>query len=591
MKDFFKMMFASTFGVFIALFIVGVISIITLIGVVASSGKQAYVPQKNSVLEINLNGAMSDRVVENPFASIFGENETQQLSMIDIISAIEKAKENKNIKGIYLKGGALSSGPSSIDAIRNALIDFKESGKFIIAYAGNYSQSAYYLSSVADKIILNPAGSVDLHGLAAVPMYYTGLLEKLGIKMEIFKVGTFKSAVEPFILDKMSDANREQTKSYMGSLWNNIAANIAANRNLNIDDLNNFIDKGLVLKESEYLLNIGLVDTLLYSTDASDYIKELVGIEKKKDLKIASVSNMNLLPETKNKAKDEIAILFAEGEITSSTGGGVFNTESIISEKEYVKELRKLKDNEDIKAVVFRVNSPGGSAYISEQIWKEVVELKKVKPIIVSMGDYAASGGYYISCGADWIVAEPTTLTGSIGIFGMIPTTEGLMNKVGLTTDVEKTNKYADFGNLTRSLNVDEKTLLQSYIENGYDSFITRCADGRNKSKEAIDSIGQGRVWTGEQALKIGLVDELGGLDKAIEIAAQKADLEKFTTKHYPAQKDFFTLLMEESIGEIKTSLLKNLLSETEFHHYSLLKNIKKMDIIQARMPFDVEIK
>ena len=591
MKDFFKMMFASIFGVSIALFIVVFISIITLIGVVASSGKQTYTPKKDSVLEINLNGVMSDRVVENPFASIFGGNEIQQLSMVDIISAIEKAKDNKNIKGIYLKGGILSSGTSSIDAIRKALIDFKENGKFVVAYAGTYTQGAYYLSSVADKVILNPTGSIDLHGLAAVPMYYTGLLEKLGIKIEIFKVGTFKSAVEPFMLDKMSDANREQIKSYMGSMWNNVSTNIAANRNLTPDDLNNLINEGLVLKESDYLLSIGLVDTLLYSTDASDYIKELVGIEKKKDLNIASVGNMKSLPETKNTAKDEIAILFAEGEITTSTSGGAFNTESIISEKEYVKELRKLKDNDDVKAVVFRVNSPGGSAYISEQIWKEVVELKQVKPVIVSMGDYAASGGYYISCGADWIVAEPTTLTGSIGIFGIIPNTEGLMHKVGLTTDVEKTNKYADFGNLSRSLNIDEKALLQTYIEKGYDRFITRCAEGRNKSKEAIDSIGQGRVWTGEQALKIGLVDELGGLDKAIEIAAQRADLEKFVTKQYPEQKDFFTLLMEESMGEIKTNLLKSMLSETEFRHYSLLKNAQTQDNIQARMPFDVEIK
>lgn len=583
-------MFASILGVFIALFIIGIISTLTFVGIVASSSNQTYQPKKNTVLEINLNGVMSDRVIDNPFTNLFGGQDIQQLSMVDIISSIEKAKENKNIKGIYLTGGYLGAGTPSIEAIRKALIDFKESGKFVVAYGGDYSQGAYYLSSVADKIILNPMGTVDLHGLAAVPMYYTGLMEKLGIKMEVFKVGTFKSAVEPFMLDKMSDANREQIKSYMGSLWNNIEMNIAESRNLKQEDLNNLVNEGLFLKESSQLLNAGLVDTLLYSTEATDYLKELAGIDKKDDLNKATVSNMKSLPEKKNKAKDEIAILFAEGEITT-TASGAFNTESVISEKEYVKELRKLRDNEDIKAVVFRVNSPGGSAYISEQIWKEVVELKKVKPIVVSMGNYAASGGYYISCGASWIVAEPTTLTGSIGIFGIIPNVEGLMGKVGLTTDVEKTNKYADFPNLSRSMNTDEKALLQNYIEKGYDIFLTRCAEGRNKSKAEIDSIGQGRVWTGEQALKIGLVDELGGLDKAIEIAAEKANVEKYYTRHYPEQKDFFTMLMEESLGGMKTSLLKSLLSETEFRHYSLLKNFEKQDNIQARMPFDIEIK
>ena len=590
MKNFFKMVFASALGVFIVQFVIGFIFTLMLVGIVVGSSSQTYQPKKNSVLEINLNGIMSDRVIENPFASLFGGNDIEQLSMIDIVDAIEKAKENKNIKGIYLKGGSLVAGITSVEAIRKALIDFKESGKFVIAYSGQYSQAAYYLCSTADKVILNPKGMLDLHGLAAVPIFYTGLLEKLGIKMEIFKVGTFKSAVEPFMLKKMSDANREQIKSYIGSLWNNISLNIAESRNLTQEDLNNLVNEGLFIKESCCLLKAGLVDTLLYSTETTDYIKELVGIEKKKDLEVATVSNMKSLNGNKKNAKDEIAVLFAEGEITQAASGA-FNTESVISDKEYVKELRKLRDNDDVKAVVFRVNSPGGSAYISEQIWKEVTELKKVKPIVVSMGDYAASGGYYISCAADWIIAEPTTLTGSIGIFGIVPNVEGLMGKVGLTTDVEKTNKYADFGTLSRALNVDEKALLQAYIEKGYDTFITRCADGRDKSKAAIDSIGQGRVWSGEQALKIGLVDELGGLGRAIEVAAQKADIEKYTTKRYPAEKDFFTMLLEESFGDMKTKLLKNLLSEAEFRNYSLLKNVEKQDYIQARMPFDVEVK
>ena len=590
MKSFFKMMFASVFGVFIASFIMGLILILTLIGIIAGSESPTFLPKKNSILEINLNGSMSDRVVDNPFASLLGGKDNEQISMVDIVSSIKKAKENKNIKGIYLKGGFLSSGISSVETIREALTDFKESGKFVIAYFGQCSQSAYYLCTVADKVIFNPLGMLDLHGLAAVPTFYTGLLEKLGIQLEIFKVGTFKSAVEPFMLDKMSEANREQVKSYLGSLWNNMSSSIAENRKLTQEDLNNLVNEGLVLKDANYLLNAGLVDTLLYSTDTSDYLKALVGVEKKEDLNLISVSDMKLLPKKQEKTKDKIAILFAEGEITQAASGA-FNTESVISDKEYVKELRNLRDKDDVKAVVFRVNSPGGSMYIAEQIWKEVVEIKKVKPIVVSMGNYAASGGYYISCAADWIIAEPTTLTGSIGVFGIIPNAKGLMGKVGLTTDVEKTNKFADFGNLSRALNIDEKMLLQTYVTEAYDTFITRCADGRNKSKATIDSIGQGRVWTGKQALELGLVDELGGLDKAIEVAAQKANLEKYDTNHYPVQKGFFTLLLEGSFGGIKVKLLKSLLSETEYQNYLLLKNIGKQDVIQARMPFDIEIK
>jgi len=591
MKGFFKMMFASIFGVFIALFIAGLFSVLILAGIIAGAGSQTFLTKKNSVLEINLSGVMSDRVVENPLASLFGGNDVKQLSMIDIVSSIKKAKEDKNIKGIYLKGGLLVSGISSVEAIRESLIDFKESEKFVVAYLEQCSQSAYYLCSAADKIIFNPLGMLDLHGLAAVPVFYTGLLEKLGIKMEIFKVGTFKSAVEPFMLNKMSNASREQVKSYLGCLWNNISSNIAESRKLSREDLNKLVNEGLILKDANYLLYAGLVDTVLYSTDASDYLKELVGIGKKEELNVASISNMKPLPLKKNDVKDEIAVLFAEGEITKAPSG-TFNTESVISDKEFVKELKKLRDNDNVKAVVFRVNSPGGSMFIAEQIWKEVAEIKKVKPIVVSMGNYAASGGYYISCAADWIVAEPTTLTGSIGVFSMIPNAEGLMGKVGLTTDSEKTNKFADFGNLSRALNVDEKTLLQAYTVKAYDMFLTRCADGRpNKSKAAIDSIGQGRVWTGVQALQLGLVDELGGLDKAIEVAAQRAGLEIYDTNHYPVQKDFFTLLLEESMGGVKMRLLKSLLSESEFRNYSLLKNVEQQDYIQARMPFDLEIK
>ncbi len=414
MKAFFKMVCASTLGFFIAIFVIGFIFILSLVGIVASIGThtQAYLPQKNTVLQIDLKGSMNDRIIHNPFASLWRNPDLEQLSMIDIVSAIKKAKENNDIKGIYLKAELLFAGISSVEAVRNALIDFKESGKFVIAYGGNYSQSAYYLSSVADMVILNPQGTVDLHGLATVPMFYTGLMEKLGIKMEVFKVGTFKSAVEPFMLDKMSDANREQVRSYIGSLWNNVSENIAISRELDRNDLNKWIDEGLFFKDPSVLVDAGIVDTLLYSTEADDYIKDYIGIDRREDLNITTVTNMKSIQTIEVKEANELAVLFAEGEITQAPSG-TFNMESVISDKEYVKQLRKLRENDYVKAVVFRVNSPGGSAYMSDQIWKEVIELKKVKPVVVSMGDYAASGGYYISCGADWIIAEPTTITGS----------------------------------------------------------------------------------------------------------------------------------------------------------------------------------
>lgn len=591
MKDFFKMMFASTIGVFIALFLVSLVFIFSFIGIIISSSQQvSYAPTENTVLEVDLSGTIVDRTIDNPIAAFFENEYEQYISMIDIVDAIDKARTNNNIKGIYLTGGNLSAGISSVEAIRKALTEFKENGKFVVAYAGNYTQSAYYLSSVADKIILNPQGMIDLHGLAATPMFYTGLLDKLGVKLEIFKVGTFKSAVEPFMLDKMSDANREQLKSYMGSLWYNVSCQIAESRNIEQEKLNQLVNEGLVLKESQYLVASGLIDTLMYSTGASDYIKGLLGTDLKEDLKLASVKQISSVQTTKGKSGQEIAVLFAEGEITNAQSGA-FETTSVISDKEYVKELRKLKDNNDVKAVVFRVNSPGGSAYMSEQIWKEVTEVKKVKPIIVSMGDYAASGGYYISCGADWIVAEPTTITGSIGIFGMFPVVEGLMNKIGISSDTEKTNKFADLGNISRPINSDEKALLQNYIEKGYDTFLSRCAEGRNKTKAEIDSIAQGRVWTGEQALKIGLVDELGGLNEAIGIAAKKANLGNYAIVHYPEKKDFFTILFEESMGEVKNRLLKSILNDAEFRHFTFLNNMKTQDNVWARLPFDVEIK
>ncbi len=588
MKNFIKMVFASAIGVCIASIVLSFISFFMFLAIFAGTSRsKAFTPEKNTVLKIELNGVLNDRVLDNPFAGMFGD-EVQEQSLTDVLDAIKKAKENDNIKGIYIKSTmTFSAGVSSLETIREALKDFKESGKFIVTYGDNYSQGCYYVSALADKVLLNPLGMVDLHGMAATPMFYKGLLDKLGVKMEIFKVGTFKSAVEPFMLDKMSDANREQVTSYMGNIWENITKDIAADRQLDVNGLNALIDEGLLFSNPQKVQEVGMVDSLLYAPEVEEYLKNLLDLKDLKDVKIASVADLKSLPfKDKKEYSEKIAVLFAEGEITTASTG-FFQANTIISDEEYVKELRKLKDNEDIKAVVFRVNSPGGSGYISEQIWREVVELKKVKPIVVSMGDVAASGGYYISCAADWIVAEPTTITGSIGVFGMFPNFEGLYGKVGLTSDVVKTNTFADLGDPSRQMRPDEKVLIQKYIEEFYDIFLNRCADGRKMTKAAIDSIGQGRVWSGEQALAIGLVDELGTLDRAIAVAADRAGLKNYTKVNYPEPKSFWEAFMEESMGSIKMRITKGLLDDVEFRHLMMVRNIKQQDKIQARLPFE----
>ncbi len=579
------MVFASALGVTVASVLLSFLSFFMLIVMLAGSGSSAqYKPQKNTVLKIELKGSLNDRTISDPFEGLFSEVNTQQ-SVTDITDAIKKAKENDEIKGIYIKNDVtFSAGTASLETIRKALKDFKDSGKFVIAYGETYTQGCYYVSSVADKVFLNPVGMVDLHGMAALPTFYKGLLDKLGVKMEIFKVGTFKSAVEPFMLDKMSDANREQVTSYVGSIWKNVLAGIAEGRNTTTESLNDLINQGVSFSSPEKLIELGLVDSLLYVPEVEEYFEKRLEVE---DVNVALVSDLKTLAfKNKKEQKEKIAVLFAEGEITEASTG-LFPGNSVISDKEYVDELRKLKKDENVKAVVFRINSPGGSGYMSEQIWKEVVELKKEKPVIVSMGNVAASGGYYIACAADRIIAEPTTITGSIGVFGMFPNFEGLYGKIGLTSDVVKTNTFADMGDPSRQMRTDEKALIQGYVENFYDVFLTRCSEGRNKTKAQIDSIAQGRVWTGEQALSIGLVDELGNLDHAIAIAAEKAGLEKYSTVNYPAEKDFWTKFVEETMGGAKMRIMKGMLDEVEFRHLMMVSNIKKQDKIQARIPFE----
>jgi protease-4 len=510
-----------------------------------------------------------------------------------MLSAIKKAKENGDIKGMYLLGGTLDAQPASVEAIRNALVDFKESGKFIIAYADTYNQLEYYISSLADKVLLNPKGSLDWHGLAGMNMFYKDLMDKLGIEMQIFKVGTFKSAVEPFMLSEMSDANREQVAAYLGSIWEKFSDEVATSRNLSKEALNQIAEEGAMFKTGDELIAAGLVDSLIYKNDMRTYLNRYMGLDEDKKVSAYSVSDMRGVKRytPKDKSGNIVAVYYAVGDIDG--GGSIMPTtdEGINSEK-VIKDLRKLKDDDDIKAVVFRVNSPGGSAYGSEQIWYAISQLKEKKPVIVSMGDFAASGGYYISCNADTIVAEPTTLTGSIGIFGIVPNFQAVANKIGVNFDTEKTNALADMGNTFRPMTETEKNLMQKMVENGYDLFTTRCAEGRGMTQEQIDAIGQGRVWTGAMALERGLVDVLGGLDDAIDIAVKKAGVESYTLKNYPEQESGIFSMLSDAVKDnsIRQQMLKGDAAKI-FNDVYKISQLDKIDRIQARMPYDIVIK
>lgn len=579
-------MFASALGVFIAAGLISIAFVFTLIGIASSmSSTPDYSPKSNTVYKLTLDGSLSDNTEENPLAMLMGETD-KVLSLKDILSTIQTAKENKSINGIYIEAKSLSAGSASLEAIRRALTDFKKSGKFVVAYSDNYSQGCYYLCSIADKVFLNPQGTLGLVGMASQTMFYKELLKKVGVDMMIFKVGTYKGAVEPFMLDKLSDANREQIQSYMSTIWDNVTSGIAESRRIPVEDINNFANQGYAFASAEKTVECRLIDELKYRPEAEEYVKELAG-QSDKRLQTADITKIKSIKTVNRDKTDRIAILYAEGEIKPEASSSPYNVEQAITEK-VASELIKLKNDDNVKAVVFRVNSPGGSAFVSEQIWRQVVELKKVKPIVVSMGDVAASGGYYISCAANKIIAEPNTLTGSIGIFGIFPNVTGLFDKLSLTTDIVKTNTYADLGDMSRPMREDEKVLIQSFVERGYDTFLTRCADGRDMSKEAINEIGQGRVWTGEQAKERGLVDELGGINKAIETAASLANLSDYSLTYVSGTKDFWKEFIEKQLGEVKVSIVKSVLGN-EYEYFKTLNNVKSTTGVQARLPYDVK--
>lgn len=584
MKDFIKYTMATVVGLVLVSIIMGILTFVSMAGMIASEGMSSPI-EKKSVLRITLKGSITERAgEENPLSKLGGET-TQQIALDQALQALEKAAKNDKIEGIYMEGGILSAYPAEVQELRQALLKFKKSGKWIIAYADTYSRSAYYLCSVADKVYLNPIGMLDWSGLSSNPMFFTGLMKKLGIKMQVFKVGTYKSAVEPYIAEQMSDANREQVSSYQQSIWNNMLKDVAKSRKTTAEALNSLADSLTILSGPEASVKGGLVDKLCYQDEVKKILKNKAKMEEDESLRFVSLSDVALSEELNDKVDDEIAVYYAYGEIKEDITGG-FAQESAITSKQMTKDLQELREDDDVKAVVLRVNSPGGSAYASEQIWREVQLLSKEKPVIVSMGALAASGGYYISCGANKIFAEPTTLTGSIGIFGMIPdATELLTDKLGLSFDVVKTNAHSDFGAMGRPLNESECRLMQAHINQGYELFTGRVAQGRKISQDSVKAVAEGRVWTGEQAMKIGLVDKLGNLNDAIAAAAKAVKIEKYSVGRYPEPAPWFASLLQEKKADYMDSQMRSALGEF-YPAFSLIRNLKNQDAIQARMTF-----
>ncbi|MGN0036421.1 MAG: signal peptide peptidase SppA [Bacteroidaceae bacterium] len=584
MKDFLKFTFATVVGIILTGSLFLIVGLIGLAGLISAADTEVKV-KEHSVLFMDMNGTLEERSQDNPLAGYMGET-MKSYGLDDVLTAIRKAKETDEVEGIYLQGTAMQASYASLEEIRAALLDFRSSGKFIVAYGDLYAQNMYYLASVADKVILNPQGTLDWKGLVLQPMFFKDLLDKLGVEMQIFKVGTYKSAVEPYVNTEMSEANREQVTAFLASIWERVTADVSASRGISVDSLQALADLPLTFCPAEDLVACGMVDTLLYKDGVRNYLKQRLGMDDDDEIRTVSVREMARVKrhEPKDKSGKVLAVYYAYGEID-----GMGTDEGIVSDK-VVRDLRRLREDEDVKAVVLRVNSPGGSAFGSEQIWNEVRLLKAQKPVVVSMGDYAASGGYYILCEADSIVAEPTTLTGSIGIFGMVPNVTGLTDRLGLDFDVVKTNAHADFGAMGRGMSSDEKMIMQQYINRGYELFVKRCADGRNMSTEAIKRVAEGRVWTGVMAKELGLVDELGGLDKAIEIAAGKAGLEHYTRMDYPEKTDFLSSLLDQKVDGYIQSRLQECFGGY-YRGFNLIRSLEAQDHVQARMPIDFEIR
>lgn len=587
MKEFFRTIVATLAGILLAAFICAIICTGIITSLLTSSSSETII-KDNSVFVLNIEGSLMERYTPNPIDQLLGET-LAIYGLDDILQSIQKAKHEQRIKGIYLNFKSFNYPPASLKAIHDALEDFKASGKFIIAYGGNYTQGGYYLASVADKIIVNPSGHIMWHGLSTQTLFFTELLQKAGINMQIFRVGKYKSAVEPFMQTQMSEANHRQTEAYIQSIWNNLLTDVSTSRNLPAEKLDSLADMHQDFQTASSYIEAGLADTLMYQDEVLFYLKQLTGCKHSDKLSTLSLNDMIHAKAIHNShsSSNPIAVYYAYGEIDNGTG---YYGEGINSEK-MTKDLRKLREDKQIKAVVLRINSPGGSAYGSEQIWREVSLLKAEKPVVVSMGDYAASGGYYIACPAHKIIASPTTLTGSIGIFGMFPdASELLTGKLGLHWDGVKTNRLADLGSLHRPLNEEEKELIQQTVNEGYQLFTQRCAEGRQIPLSELEEIAGGRVWTGAMAKELNLVDELGGLDTAISQAAQLAGLKDYHTVSYPTKADALSLLLDEPVHHYIYQQFKQYAESPYSDLFSTVKSIQHSDRFQARLPFNLYI-
>ena len=591
MKDFFKYTAATVVGIIVFTIVCVALSVMSIVGMVASASATQSV-EKNSVLVLKLNGSIDEQGTDNTIGKLTG-NYIPSTGLNDILSAIKKAKDEENIKGIYIDAGVLSTDYATLQEIRSALEDFRKSGKKIIAYADTYSQGSYYLASVADKIYLNPIGMVDWHGIGAQPVFYKDMLAKFGIKFQVVKVGTFKSATETYTEEHMSDANRLQTKMFLDGTWKQVCNAVSKSRGISVDSLNRYADELLMFQSAESLVKRKVVDGLAYASDMKDIAKAQFGIGKDDDLNRLFVSDMTNVKE-KQTSGEEIAIYYAYGDIVQSEkvsllGGG----SHCIVGSTVCNDLKDLMDDDDVKAVVIRVNSGGGDAFASEQIWHQVMELKKKKPVVVSMGGYAASGAYYMSAPASWIVAQPTTLTGSIGIFAVFPDMSGLVTqKLGVKFDEVKTNRNATFGNLmARPFNEEETAVMQQYVNRGYQLFRKRVADGRRLPVESVEKIAQGRVWLGADAIGLKLVDQLGGLNDAVAKAAKLAKLGEYYTVDYPAPSSWIDQLLAGASDAGSVDARLRLTLGDLYEPVSLMRNLDKHEALQARIPFAINMK
>lgn len=592
MKDFIKNVLATMVGMFGFFIVMGVIGMMSIIGMIAS-GNAAQNVEKNSVFVLNLSGTISEQGSENPLSMFTGDNSLNS-GLNDILSSIKKAKANDDIKGIYIEAGALMTNYATLQEIRNALADFRKSGKWIVAYGDFYTQGAYYVASVANKVYINPKGAIDWHGIGAQTMFYKDFMAKFGVKWEVVKVGTFKSATETFTEEKMSDANRLQTQTFIDGTWRNVCNAVSKSRGISVDSLNSYADSYLALQATETLVKAKMVDGMMYGDQVKDAVKKMMKLDKGDNIAQLTLNDMLNVKDGKVEGS-EIAVYYAEGDIVQDPKAAtMFGNNNYIASRKVCKDLEDLMNDDDVKAVVVRINSGGGDAYASEQMWHQMSELRKVKPVVVSMGDYAASGAYYMSAPASWIVAQPNTLTGSIGIFAVIPDLSGLVTtKLGVRFDEVKTNRNSTFGNLmARPFNAEEKAMLQASVNRGYSLFRQRVAEGRRLPVESVEKIAQGRVWLATDALNIKLVDQLGGIDDAVKKAAQLAKLKDYYTSDYPAAASWMDAMLNSmsSSGTYLDEQLRQTLGDF-YQPFTMLRSIDKREAIQARIPYAISIK